>query len=466
MFKKIISLFAVSFIIIHIFTINVFADDEYDEPMSSYEYRSSQSWLISEYAKGRYTWDEFYEQSQSVTNRYLESNTVNNVISPTALSISNSMSAIVMKMGNVVNSLGDSAANYINSLINDLFSDYEHTRQESTTDRQGYGAMMVIYQSGTDIISSIIYCEYIVIVNEYNYWYYGDGYTHYLTSDRKDYFYYSSSGSYGSQLADPRDIKLYGDIRYYKDGSPAPTDDEFIEVPEYKFDNASDKDLDDLLKRLLAALTLQSPDLSNVEGLLQAIYYRLGTLDSDNDNELLSQINAAIITLAEKSGDSNSGVGGSNSLELIQALVDLKEALKSSDGVYDKELFQDMADNIKDISLTLKGLALLEVSDNLLDLTDSEAKLFDEYANLIPVLVNKVGFAAVSSVMFDIESVIFMSRPPSDLTIEIYGEEYVLLSSSMFTSESMRYINIAKTFASVLLIYTWCMLMRKKLAWG
>lgn len=95
--------------------------------------------------------------------------------------------------------------------------------------------------------------------------------------------------------------------------------------PAPSFDDMPDNDLIDFLDKLLEDLRLSYPDLSTLEGLLNAILAKLGTLDSDNDNELLIQILAAIQALK------NNGELADNS-ELLNTLEKLKNALVFKDG--------------------------------------------------------------------------------------------------------------------------------------
>lgn len=67
------------------------------------------------------------------------------------------------------------------------------------------------------------------------------------------------------------------------------------------------------------------PDTSTIEGLLRAILAKLDTLDSDNDNDLLTQILVAIQALEDN------GQNADNS-ELVKTLNDLKKALLIGDG--------------------------------------------------------------------------------------------------------------------------------------
>lgn len=97
------------------------------------------------------------------------------------------------------------------------------------------------------------------------------------------------------------------------------------QIPNFDDDSVPDDDLIDFLEDLLNDLMLKFPDLSTIEGLLRAILAKLGTLDSDNDNELLMQILTAIQALK------NNGETADNS-ELLKTLEELKNALAVKDG--------------------------------------------------------------------------------------------------------------------------------------
>lgn len=133
----------------------------------------------------------------------------------------------------------------------------------------------------------------------------------------------------GSNMVESYDARyiFYGDWRYSDD---SPADDKITELPEKEIPNFDDNsvpedDLIDFLEDLLNDLQLQFPDLSTIEGLLRAILAKLGTLDSDNDNELLMQILTAIQALK------NNGESADNS-ELLKTLEELKNALAIKDG--------------------------------------------------------------------------------------------------------------------------------------
>lgn len=136
----------------------------------------------------------------------------------------------------------------------------------------------------------------------------------------------SIGGAFLNDTYNYAETLFYGDWRY-ENGDEA--SDKITELPEkvppnFDDDSLTDDDLIDFLEDLLNDLQLQYPDLSTIEGLLRAILTKLGTLDSDNDNELLMQILVAIQALK------NNGEMSDNS-ELLKMLEDLKSALVFKD---------------------------------------------------------------------------------------------------------------------------------------
>lgn len=438
---------------------------EITNSMTSKEYYASQAYLVAKFKDGDITYSEFQTRSQAVTDAYVEANTVGGVLTQSALTASNTFNAVAQKIGETVSNFGDSAKDYISDWISDFLDDYTVFSDKSSTDTKGYGAMMYVVTQGKNYASySRYYCNYILAKPSDSYiTYYTQGgyYREYWSSSNSTVQTYTSSSNFGEhnrvEGSSTTTVFVYGDVRY-EDGSQAPTDDEFQTVKDYDFtqtpdgEPVSEQDLLELLNDILEELERQQPDLSNVEGLLKSIYNRLGRLDSDNDNALLSEINAAILALAK---DTNS-----NNTALINALDELKQSLKDGG---DSETLKELADNVKDISNTLKGLVAIEVAENILELTEGEQQLFNEYANLIPLIINKFGFAVVSQHMQDIEQIIFISSEPSDIVVNMYGEDVTILSTSIFSADSKKYIDLAKIFISVIILYSWCMIMRKKL---
>ena len=252
---------------------------------------------------------------------------------------------------------------------------------------------------------------------------------------------------------------FYGDWRY-DDGSNFDGTLEFPDkqIPNYDDDSIPENELIDFFDKLLEDLKLQFPDLSNLEGLLNAILAKLGTLDSDDDGQLLAEINTAIITLASDNHADNQAI--------IALLTELKESLKKGTATD----LTNVEDKLSKIQKSLDYLCTINTIDTGVDLwkklTDSEKSFLNEYAGIITTLINKCGLVTINNMIMNLNSVILCTSAPSDLTAEIWGTQVTILSSDMFDSEAMRYIDIAKTFVSVLLVYSFCLILRRKIAGG
>jgi len=239
------------------------------------------------------------------------------------------MSEISGKISETVAKYGLDAPAYVSEWIYDIIDDFTETEEVSTTDKNGYSTMISITNQ-YGMIQQFSWNGYIVVYPqddgtieyyccwadcERHYYYYNAGYEETKTSTASYNATYKSSDY---------NISVYGDVRY-EDGSPAPTDDETATVTKINLDELSDTELEELLEDILEELERQNPDLSNIEGLLEAIYYRLGSLDSDNDNELLSQVLVAIQSL-EMNGDNS---------ELLAILKEIRDSLSDDNGSED-----------------------------------------------------------------------------------------------------------------------------------
>lgn len=197
---------------------------------------------------------------------------------------------------------------------------------------KGYGAILKIYNS-KGVLNTVYYGDYGIFRNiketQFDVFL---KYTHiakydYNSGDLLSENDVDSSIAYTHYIPSSNGLRQYlGDWRN-SDGS---FNDDFVsefpekEIPPYDDDSVPEDDLIDFLEDLLNDLQLKFPDLSTIEGLLRAILAKLGTLDSDNDNELLSQILTAIEALK------NNGETADNS-ELLKTLEDLKSALVFKD---------------------------------------------------------------------------------------------------------------------------------------
>lgn len=323
--KKIISLIVAIIIIFSFLAVPfvVSADDE--TGMTNQEYYAAQSYLVAKYKDGDISYSVFQQRSQAVTDEFVSKNTVGGVLQSGALNASNTFNAVSQKIGDTVQKYGDSAREHISDCVSDFFNDYIKLSNEPVFDMQGNGCVLVqpFSNAGNGKIDRyrVLYGEYGLIKKV------GDEihYSIYNVSKRDIYdlnwnFKYSQGGTSVTSMAMRTDMKRYGDWRF-ESGESADTDDEFQTISDYDFSEAPERELEDLLKKILNEFELQQPDLSSIEGLLNAIYARLGTLDSDNDNELLSSLNSAILALVKSNDD--------NSEALLTELLKFREDLKN-----------------------------------------------------------------------------------------------------------------------------------------
>lgn len=209
--------------------------------------------------------------------------------------------------------------------------------EKDDSELAGYGAILKSYgeYNGKKYVSAIYYGQKGEL---YNYHSNKDGglqYVQFALPYEKAVFY----DRFSNEIRTDNKANIISSTYYYENpswamlGNWVPRDgtgttdgivSDLPDKPAPSFDDMSDDDLIDFLDKLLEDLRLSYPDLSNLEGLLNAILAKLGTLDSDNDNELLMQILVAIQTLK------NNGETSDNS-ELLKMLEDLKSALVFKD---------------------------------------------------------------------------------------------------------------------------------------
>ncbi len=309
--------------------------EETSGAMTKQEYYAAQSWLISEWCDGKITYDGYKTQSESVTNRFIEENSVGTVPDAILTEYNNAVNttrAIGTKIGDTVEKYGNAAADYVKDAVSDLFGDYKTSEQVSTTDMKGYGAKLERWtKSGK--INFEYYCDYIVTdLDSLGYIYYslyspnGDGATYWNGS-------YDCSFSFSScttqNLTDSFYWKVYGDVRS-SDGTQSSTDDEYVTTTKYDFtqkpdpenpDNTiptTEQELAELLDEINEELERLNPDLTSTDEILKSIYYRLGELDSDDDGAKLDTINASIIAL----------MNSNSNQEIIDTLLEMRDYLK------------------------------------------------------------------------------------------------------------------------------------------
>lgn len=321
--KKIISLtvaiiVAFSFLA---FPFVVSADDE--TGMTNQEYYAAQSYLIAKYKDGKISYSEFQQQSQAVTDEFVSKNTVGGVLQSGALNASNNFNAVSQKIGDTVQKYGDSARDYISSFVSGFLNSYTVSNNKPTTDLKDSVAMVKIKNKDGS-------CHVYYGNTNGELYYNTPSTTSLYLKTYRDEFYgrdgslirsHNANSSISCEYGTRSDVTIYGSWKWRESGLQAETDDEFQTITDYDFSEAPERELEDLLKKILNEFELQQPDLSSIEGLLNAIYARLGTLDSDNDNELLASLNAAVLALVE----SNNG----NNEALLNELLKFREDLKN-----------------------------------------------------------------------------------------------------------------------------------------
>lgn len=375
--KKIISL-AIAIIVAFSFLAFPFlvsADDETE--MTNQEYYAAQAYLVAKYKDGDISYSEFQQQSQAVTDEFVSKNTVGGVLQSGALNASNTFNAVSQKIGDTVQKYGDSAREHISDCVSDFLNDYIKLSDVPTTDLDGSTAFYRRYYDDGSGYEEV-YCSTPGIVKnctEGN-----ESWTEYYLNDCYHKKVYKINGVLISDSYSPfpyslvtdryglnKRLELYGKW-VMESGEPVDTDDEFQTISDYDFSEAPERELEDLLKKILNEFELQQPDLSSIEGLLNAIYARLGTLDSDNDNSLLSDINSSIQSL-------NSSISKASS-SIETAINDLKDTVSS---LFSNEDDNTDNDTVKhEIAGTLYNVIPLE-KNWLQKITHDKANLHVEY---------------------------------------------------------------------------------------
>ena len=200
---------------------------------------------------------------------------------------------------------------------------------------------------------------------------------------------------------------FYGDWRYENGGQATDITTELPDKPAPNFDDMSDDDLIDFLDKLLEDLRLNYPDLSNIEGLLNAILAKLGTLDSDNDNELLEYILVAIKELK------NNGETADNS-ELLKILEELKNALIIKDG-----------DKVTTTAQLLEMLVQNQIRRS--DITIDASAYNQRYALIEAKLLGKFSFISEikNFVQYAIDSYAKTDNSPT-ITIDLFNNQHTI----------------------------------------
>lgn len=281
----------------------------------------------------------------------------------------------------------------------------------------GFGATAVCTYASNSNYSDTYYCEYIVIrdpeilTGTGVFGCYGDGklvVNNSLYKGKISEFSAAYTSSGYSVSREYSSIVFYGDIRY-NDGSSA--EDITTELPEqpipnYDDDDVSDDDIIDFLEDLLEDLLSEFPDLTTVEGLLRSILAKLGTLDSDNDNELLCSILTAIEAL--KSSDNPEATE-----DLTKCLEEIKDDLVYDDG-----------DDVLTLAEQLN--ALLENQIKLSDITIDES-LYNQRFELIQTkLLGKFSFISDMKNFIEYALSSYSSSTSPTISFTLFDNSYTI----------------------------------------
>lgn len=350
-FQKILAVLTViSFVIslvLFVISVSVFADDE-SEGMTLQEYYAGQNQLIAWWCDGKITYQQYTEQADAHTQAFYDANTAHDVVMSWASTAGNRCKAVGLKIGTAIDQYGEKARDVVAGWLSDLFDDYKTEVDEPLPDMRGRGAYIEFYDPKRPGFWGY-YADYIVLEGN------KDGkltYSLHDTYTKVDGYWYPMTNpmyiDYDNSLITTDNLsllnKLIGDIRYVDNFDPnsidIPIDSGTVTNTDYDFTQVPETELEELLNKILESFELNNPDLSSIEGLLQAIYYRLGTLDSDNDNGLLSLINASINKL------SLDGDGGAGSEKVIEKLEEYINGTDDKTGLmeYLKQLVPDIDD--------------------------------------------------------------------------------------------------------------------------
>lgn len=326
--------------------------------------------LLDDYLKGDITYEAFKDKTTALLHDVPDKgkdtftqlvNGLTNAAEGISYGASNGTAAFVQGfrdfadgMSDFYNEFYDGVIDPISNIFDSLWDKFcnDNGYVTSDFDMQGYGATLVNYaekSNGTKYLHSIAYGTQGIFRNRkadsvqfyfpysVRYTYYSDGslaFTEIDSSVSSTYYYNETK------------LAFYGDW-VYDDGSLA--DDlttPNLSNPVSPDDIDPNTDLTDFLQELLDKLKDMFPDLSTIEGLLQAIYNRLGTLDSDNDNALLSNILTAIQAL--KADTDNTEFDPEEKEKIINELTDIADNMISpEDFKVDSDLHRQRFEVIK-----------------------------------------------------------------------------------------------------------------------
>lgn len=313
--------------------------------------------LLDDYLRGDITYEAFHDKTTALLHDVPDKgkdtftklvNGLTNAAEGISYGVSNGTADFVKVFRDFGNGLTDFYNDFYDGVISpisDIFDPLwnkfckDNGYVKSDFDMQGYGAAFLRIDSEGKLLNKV--CGDYGVFKDNTPFIYAEnhGYT---------YSFITGEGTFTDWIQaavtinDP-DFYFYGDWRY-EDGTSAddlttPNDS----APITPDDIDSNTDLSDFLEQLLEKLKGLFPDLSTIEGLLQSIYDRLGTLDNDNDNDLLSDILSAIELLKV-----DSELDTEEKEKISEELTDIAENMISSeDFKVDSDLVGQRFDLVK-----------------------------------------------------------------------------------------------------------------------
>ncbi len=304
-----------------------------------------------------------YAEYQDAINKLDEAykNNFSSELSDSIYDFCDAVSDTAQGIGDFFSNIGDEFNYFYGGLIDDFFADYKALEaiENVNLDMQGATAVLYRYDSQSDM----------------EYWYYSSeagvlrnktdtgfgvkiSYDYYIRLYNDEYTTYEKSSNYLSTYyySNPEKFAFYGTWIWEDTGetdtentTPATTTEE-----ELNFDGLSDDELLEMFMDLLDLLKTLSPDLSSIEGILEAIYYQVSGINSNmlTYNDCNALISALIATENE------------NAAQIVLALQDLKESLKN--GTDEDTGTTDTTEETKIISGTVYNVKPLDM--NWLDL--------------------------------------------------------------------------------------------------
>lgn len=215
-------------------------------------------------------------------------------------------------------------------------------------------------------------------------------------------------------------------------------------------------EFDDFLTDLLNDLMNSMPDLSTVEGILQAIYRKCCSIDGkmgrQDKSNVSSAINQAVLALVASNNE--------NANKIISALGDLKGDLNADT--------DEIAGKLDKIHSTLVAWGIADTVTDFVDLdslTDGELSKINALADIAIMLSNLLPIAVVNTQITTLQAIVFRQAPPTDLTFTVLNSKCVMLSSDFFQqSDVIHAVSIARTLVSIILMMMWLLGMRRKLS--